>query len=181
MFDFQEFYLRMAEKLPAGAVIAEVGIADGASAIFLAEAFLNLDKPFKLWLIDNLAYGGSDQLHTILCNITAAGLGGAVEILPLDSLNASCRFPDNHFDLVFIDASHRYEFTKADLRLWFHKIKSEGGILAGHDFNDNEGQEVKLAVNEILASYVVEETSKGYGLWWHQIGTIDESCYEQST
>lgn len=165
MFDFQDFYIRMANQLPVGAVIAEVGIADGASSIFLAETLLNLEKPFKLWLIDSLAYGGADQLHTILRNLTAANLGDVVEILPLDSLNASCRFPDNHFDLVFIDASHRYELIKADIRLWSHKIKWQG-ILAGHDYNSLEGMEVKEAVDQLLPRVQIESTSSGHGVWW---------------
>lgn len=168
MFDFQEFYLRVAEQLPSGAIIAEVGIADGASAIFLAEALLNQGKDFKFYLIDSLAYGGTDQLGTIINNVLRAQLPpGMIEILPVDSLNASCRFPDLHFDFVLIDASHRYEYTKADGRLWWRKIK-RGGTLAGHDYNSAEGAEVKMAVDEVFAmrTVCIEETTKNWNIWW---------------
>jgi len=175
MFDFQNFYRRLAYDMRPDSVIAEVGIADGASAIFMAETLVNLGTPFKFWLIDSLAYGGADQLHTILRNLTLAQLelGDSVEILPIDSLNASCRFPDGHFDLVFIDASHKYEQTKADILLWQRKVKLDG-FLAGHDYNDGEGAEVKQAVDEILATprngwpLQIEETPKGHNVWWAQ-------------
>jgi predicted O-methyltransferase YrrM len=147
MFDFQDFYVKMAGKLQSGCTIAEVGLAAGTSAMFLAETLLNQGKKFTFHWIDNLAYGGPDQLNDILGHIGAADLAGRVQILPLDSLSASCRFPDRHFDFVFIDASHKYEETKADIRLWYRKIK-EGGILAGHDYN--EYPEVKAAVDEVI-------------------------------
>lgn len=182
MFDFHSFYDRMAEQLPDGAVIAEVGVANGASAIFLAEAMLNRNKHFQFYLIDSLAYGGADQLRGLLKNLSKANLFDWVEVLPYSSLDASCRFPDGHFDFVFIDASHRYEWTKADIRLWYSKIK-ENGILAGHDYNDGpEGMEVKQAVDEVVPMSVtrndipdrifdpenvlsIEKTTKGHGVW----------------
>lgn len=167
MFDFKSFYDRMADLMPHNAVLAEVGVANGASALYLAQAMHDKGKPFKLYMIDNLDYGKTDQLQTIMNNVVQSGLGKFIEIMPIDSLNASCRFPDVHFDFVFIDASHKYEFTKADIRLWYRKIK-ENGILAGHDFNAEEGAEVLQAVNEVIPANALklEATEKGYGLWW---------------
>ena len=51
---------------------------------------------------------------------------------------------------VFIDASHLYEQTKADIRLWYRKVKDEG-ILAGHDLNQ---EPVGRAVREVIP-YVI--------------------------
>lgn len=168
MFDFKEFYDTIADTLPEISTIAEVGLGDGVSSIFLAERLLNRSKEFTFHLIDSLAYGGTDQLCTIMGHLKAAKLLGDVELLPQDSLNASTRFPDNHFDFVFIDASHRYEPTKADIRLWYPKIRW-GGILAGHDYHSTEpGTDVKRAVNELIPEELlsVEPTAKGYGVWW---------------
>lgn len=167
MFDFKTFYSHQAATLPNGAVIAEVGVADGASALYLAQELKARKKEFKLYMIDNLDYGKNDQLQTIINNVVRSGVGESIEIMPIDSLNASCRFPDVHFDLVFIDASHKYEFTKADIRLWYRKVK-EDGILAGHDFNNEEGAEVLMAVNDVIPAKALhlEGTDKGYGLWW---------------
>lgn len=41
---------------------------------------------------------------------------------------------DGQVDLVFIDALHDYQSVKADIALWWPKVRA-GGILAGHDFN----------------------------------------------
>jgi len=183
MFDFKEFYLRMARQLPGKSVIAEVGIADGASAVFMAETMLDQGKRFRLHLIDSLDYGGVDQLTTIMRHVVKAEISHVTEILPLDSLNASCRFPDNYFDFVFIDASHKLEETKADIRLWFQKVKVDG-ILAGHDYNDGEGAGVKQAVDTLIPRQITraaipnqqtfepenvlhtEATANGCGVWW---------------
>lgn len=154
MFDFRQFYGDMAMLLPEAAVIAEVGVANGASAIFLAETLLNLGKGFsEFYLIDNLAYGREDQLRTLIKNVCAANLGHLVEIVPVSSVEGACRFPDRHFDFVFIDASHQVEWTKADIVLWYSKLK-QGGILAGHDYNNREGKEVKLAVDTMIPASI---------------------------
>lgn len=170
MFDFPTFYLFIARDLPQDSVIAEVGVATGTSSVFLAETLLNMEKRFRLLMIDNLAYGSADQLQTIVRNVCAAGLGQWVEIIPFDSLVASTRYPDNHFDFVFIDSSHKVEPTKAEIRAWYHKIKHRG-ILAGHDWNHPE---VRLAVEHVIPPEKeegdvflhVEETRDGNGVWW---------------
>lgn len=146
MFDFHEFYQNMARDMPDDAVIAEVGVAEGASAIFLAESLLNYGKKFTFHMIDSLDYGHEDQLRTIVRNIGDAGLGSYVDVIPLSSVEAACRAPDHHYDFVFIDASHKTEETKADLSLWYQKVKI-GGVLAGHDYNNQEGADVRYAVD----------------------------------
>jgi cephalosporin hydroxylase len=182
MFDFESFYESIAQSLPDNSVIAEVGVADGASAIYLAESILNLGKTVQFYLIDDLSYGGGKQYRELWKNLRNADLLQHVEIMPKNSLEASCEFPDNHFDFVFIDASHRYELTKADVRLWHRKVK-ENCVLAGHDYNDGEGREVKMAVDEVIPKMVtrtdipdrvfvpetvlhVLPTKKECGIWW---------------
>lgn len=46
---------------------------------------------------------------------------------------------DGYFDFVYLDASHGYEDVKAELPLWWKKLRS-GGVLAGHDYC-NYGEE----------------------------------------
>lgn len=177
MFDFEDFYNDIAKELPNNCVIAEVGVAVGASALYLAHKLNELGKVFTLYMIDNMDYGNTDQFNIIYKNIINSNLGKYIELVWMDSLNASCRFPDVHFDFVFIDASHKYELTKADIRLWYNKVK-EGGILAGHDYNDNEGIEVKMAVDEVIPKEIIyinekrptkvldiKETNKNFNIW----------------
>lgn len=57
------------------------------------------------------------------------------------------KFDDGSVDVVYIDASHKYEDVKKDLQMWLPKVKN-GGILSGHDYGAFEG--VTRAVNEII-------------------------------
>jgi len=181
MVDYEDFYDKIAQDLPNDCRIAEVGVANGRSAIYLAEKLRELGKNFTLYMIDSLDYGHENQLTEIIRNVQKSGLSEFIEIMPLDSLNASLRFNDNSLHFVFIDASHTFEGTKADIRLWWHKV-SYGSILAGHDFNEHEGIGVKNAVEELLPREIqrppsgedtyepekfleVINTSKGLGVW----------------
>lgn len=169
MFDFPEFYRRISLCFNSNRReirICEVGVADGKSAIFLAEAFDNMGKQFTLTMVDNLDYGRSEQLMEIMRNIQRSGLADRINFITLDSLSASCKFPDEYFDLVFIDASHKYEETKADIRLWWRKIMPDG-ILAGHDATGEENPGVGQAIKEVIPEQflTIEETEKGYGVW----------------
>ena len=54
--------------------------------------------------------------------------------LKLTSIEAAKLFPDNSLDFVYIDGMHDYQNCRADIEVWYPKIK-EGGIVAGHDHN----------------------------------------------
>lgn len=161
MFDFIDFYTSIANQLPNNARIAEVGVADGASAIYLGETLRELKKDFSMRMIDSLDYGKMYQLNVLYTNVYNAGLNKEIEIVPVDSLNASLRYPDQFFDFVFIDTGHTFELTKAEVRLWFHKVK-HGGILAGHDTHLTD---VTYAVRETISEYEEIETKNGWGVW----------------
>lgn len=182
MFDFHAYYDRIASELPNDARIAEVGVANGASALYLAQRLHDLGKSFKLYMIDNLSYGSTSQLADIISNVQKSGLGEYIEIWPIDSLNASTKFNDNYLHFVFLDSSHTYPMTLAEIRLWQHKV-SFGSVLAGHDYNQQEGTEVLSAVDELIPRTIlrppiegqqefeeepfleVVNTSKGLGVW----------------
>ncbi len=153
MFDFKEFYIRIANLLPNECRVAEIGVADGQSSIFLAEQLKQLGKDFTLHMIDSLDYGKKVQLKTIIYHVMQSGLYDNIEIVPFDSLNASCRYPDGYFDFVFIDSSHEYNNTIAEIILWHRKIV-DGGILAGHDIFSEENPEVRKAVDELLPEMI---------------------------
>lgn len=167
MFDFAAYYDEVAEQLPHHCIIAEVGIADGASSLYLAEKLQSIKKDFTLIMIDNLDYGKENQLNEIIRNVQKSGLSEYINILPIDSLNASLKFNDGALDFVFLDSGHTFELTKAEIRLWMRKVK-DGGILAGHDYLSEENPGVREAVNEVLHGYPnlhFPETEKGYGVW----------------
>ena len=179
MFDFQHFYQRIAKELPNNARLAEVGIANGDSVIYLAQELKNLGKDFKIYAIDNMGYGGFFQMKTIYENIIKSGLGDYIEVMPYPSLECAKMFNDGFLDFVYIDSSHTYKETKQEVIEWYNKVKDEG-ILSGHDFNADE---VNRAVSQIVPKIFVrsdiadrefeaekvlhsEETTNGWGLWW---------------
>ena len=41
-------------------------------------------------------------------------------------------FPDDYFDFVYVDASHKYQNVKADLLLSYSEVR-DGGYICGHD------------------------------------------------
>jgi cephalosporin hydroxylase len=166
MFDFEHYYQSVAEQVPEGARIVEVGVSNGRSIIFLCEALLNLGKTFRLIGVDNLDYGNAKQLNTIISNIGKAGLGEYIEFWAMSSLDASTMFPDGYLHHCFIDSSHKFEPTKAEIREWYRKML-HGCFLSGHDYYSDENPEVRMAVDAIIPANRLhtQETTHGAGIW----------------
>lgn len=61
-----------------------------------------------------------------------------VRIVRNDSFHAIASLPDKHFDVIYIDANHQYEFVLRDLLEARHKIKP-GGLLLMNDFYEGPG------------------------------------------
>lgn len=184
MFDFSEWYDRIAKELPNDCKIAEIGVANGDSALYLAKRLNELGKSFTLYMIDSLDYGGNIQLCQIYENIIASGLGGDIKVIPKDSIEASKDFNDGELDFIFLDSSHQYKETKESIKLWYPKLK-DGSILSGHDYYLYDG--VKKAVDELIPETFqretieteeqfqefepeqfrhIQQTNNGYGLWY---------------
>lgn len=166
MFDFKGYYESIALALPQDSKIVEIGVADGKSAIYLAEALANMNKRFKLTMIDSLDYGQTEQLTEILMNIQKSKLSEYITFLPIDSLKASCKFNDGSLNFVFIDSSHKFEETKAEIRLWYRKLL-DGSTLAGHDYFSQENPGVKMAVDEVIPTEYLNTfpTENNCGVW----------------
>ncbi len=65
-------------------------------------------------------------------NMERCGLNDYVTAIKANSVDAAKSFPDGYFDVVFIDADHRYDHVKADIMAWMKKVRV-GGVLCGHD------------------------------------------------
>ncbi len=179
MFDFKDWYDRVADWLPDDCIVCEIGVADGISALYLAQRLNDLGKKFKLYMVDNMDYGGYDQLVKIYENIIESGLGHSIVVLPVDSVNASKRFNDNSLHFVFLDASHLYPETKESIISWTPKIIDDW-YMSGHDyFEYRDG--VGRAVDEIIPVEImvegfespqkllqIENTSRGCGIFYFQ-------------
>lgn len=68
------------------------------------------------------------------------------------SEEASKDYPDEYFDLVYIDGAHDYDNVKKDILNWLPKVK-ENGVISGHDyyaFQSNTDTDVKKILDELF-------------------------------
>jgi predicted O-methyltransferase YrrM len=136
--------LRMLAEMPKGARCAEIGVWDGA----FSAAILEVTRPSELVLIDPwdllAARDSSEWTHARHREAEAmAGMRANVEARYGGLPNVSIRqgfsaevlgeYPDGHFDWVYIDGNHLYDFVRQDLELARHKVR-KGGTIAGDDF-----------------------------------------------
>ena len=133
------------KHLPKKSIICEVGVSSGMNA----KRILKYCEPSKLYLVD--PWAGNKQKHydnlLIECKENLKEFDESTyEIIRETSEEASKKFHDNFFDVVYIDALHQYENVKEDIEFWYPKIKN-GGILAGHDCQNENG--VRRAVHEL--------------------------------
>ena len=127
--------LAMLEMMPRGAVVAEVGVAEGG----FSESILQICKPAILHLVDLWSSDLKETSYNECAYATVKGRfageidAGRVVLHRGLSWEALGAFPDNYFDWVYIDASHAYESVKQDLAAAKRKLKASG-IIAGHDY-----------------------------------------------
>ncbi len=117
--------------LPQNGVVAELGVDEG---VFSAE-ILELCQPQRLVLVDVWA---SRRYHQGKKTLVEAKFdkqrkSGKVQIERGYSIEVAERFPEQHFDWIYIDTDHSYQTTIKELETWAPRIK-EDGIIAGHDF-----------------------------------------------
>ena len=136
--------LAMLEKMPKGGVVAEIGVWNGD----FSAAILEVCQPKSLTLIDpwDLLAGQASETWThdkhedaeamrqMYASVTdryaaypevAIQRGFSAEVLET--------YPDNHFDWVYIDGNHLYDFVRRDVEISFDKVRP-GGCIAGDDF-----------------------------------------------
>lgn len=72
------------------------------------------------------------------------------------SFNAVKEFPDDFFDIVYIDADHSFEGCYRDIIDWYPKVK-KGGVLCGDDYERRIGRTRK---REKIPFGVIEAVDK---------------------
>jgi predicted O-methyltransferase YrrM len=79
------------------------------------------------------------------------------------SLEAVHRFKSGHFDAVFIDGNHHFDFVVQDIIAWAPKVR-RGGMVAGHDYKP-EGSErtpIPFGVIEAVNAYTAAHKIKPF-------------------
>lgn len=139
-------------------IFAEVGVQFGVN---LHKILLSPSEKIikEYWAIDSWGTGFSQILkdgwimtaedwHDLYKGVNQFMLEfKQVRVFRLLSVEAATLFPNEYFDMVYIDALHTYEAVTQDIKAWLPKVKM-GGILGGHDYNKKS---VQRAVDEQLA------------------------------
>ncbi len=117
-------------NLPKNGIVAEIGVASGD----FSDLILRVTTPKKFHIIDSWSSERYCKDYEIVKERFAEQLtSGLVEINLGLSTDVLPQFPDHYFDWVYIDTSHSYRITNAELEICLSKVKPQGRI-TGHDF-----------------------------------------------
>jgi len=120
--------------------IGELGSWTGTSTSLFAK--IAKENSGRVYAVDTFEGAETDNLQDcanafdiekIFRNhLKAQKLEEYVEIYKGKTVELHDKFANDFFDVLFIDADHRYESVKKDIELWSPKVK-KGGIICGHD------------------------------------------------
>jgi hypothetical protein len=171
---------RLIEQFPKHARWAEVGVYRGD----FSQRIFDTCTPSELYLIDNWKFeikdhnpfadvaenfgGFSGKVHwqhfgddpnatqeQNFQHVTNRFANAAnVKIIRANSFEGIQSLPDNHFDVMYIDANHQYEYVLRDMMEARQKLKS-GGIMLMNDFYEGPGgAEQNLGVMGAVNTFV---------------------------
>lgn len=83
----------------------------------------------------------------------------SVRLYRMFSADAARNFPDEYFDLIYIDGDHSYEGCKSDLEVWWPKVK-KGRFFLGDDYSRQHAPMTGMKFEVIRA---VDEFAKKVG------------------
>lgn len=87
-----------------------------------------------------------------------------IKIFNEPSLHVCKKFPNEFFNMVFIDANHDFNFVKNDIVFWTKKLKKYS-ILAGHDYIYSF-MGVVNAVNQIVKKENITVVGRIWYTFW---------------
>jgi len=139
--------------------VAEIGVHKGVTTAHIFDSCGDVIEEY--WAIDPFVpyeqmRADWDELYKNICSGMIKY--PKLKALRLKSAEAAELFPEQYFDLVFIDADHSYDAIKEDIRLWKPLVR-KGGILSGHDYKAGGKFPfwgVKTAVDEIFEPEEIE-------------------------
>ena len=180
MYRWEELTAKIDEfKHPV--VIAELGVWDGLLSGRLLQAnkiaMYHLVDPWKAGVEGSCWRESGSKLSKYNQNkldrayktamLRIRNFRDIVQVHRMESLEAVKLFPDNHFDLVFIDANHID--CDRDIKAWLPKVK-DGGYLCGHDFDEPRFPKIREAVELNFGS---DYTIGGDYTWFHKVGVSE--------
>lgn len=155
----KERYLTVRHLLGAGSIGAELGVYKGGFGEFLlphCRRLFLVDPWFRLkpyWVTaDGTTSSSVDALIRILEVYRQEIDGGVVEVIVDFAEPWLLSLPANSLDWVYLDASHKYQSTRAEIVAACRAVKP-GGYVLGDDYDEDPASNqhgVFLAVNSVL-------------------------------
>jgi anaerobic magnesium-protoporphyrin IX monomethyl ester cyclase len=137
----------LAEQIPKGGVVVEIGSYLGASACFFSLGCHEKKGTVycvDTWQNDAMSEGRRDTFSLFLENTKQ--FKKAIVPLRGKSVEIAKNF-DKKIDLLFIDSDHSYEGVSSDVKAWMPHLKS-GAMIVFHDYGWAEG--VQKTVDELV-------------------------------
>jgi hypothetical protein len=149
------------EIIPRHGVGVELGVYKGTLSTFILAA----NQPRRLHLVDpwwkyephwHWAVGDTSSVRSLgalLIALEPEISAGKVEVHVADSISALQSMEDSYLDWAYVDSTHVYDTTKAEMALLKTKVKPDG-IIAGDDWREDPAHRhhgVCRAVREFLA------------------------------
>lgn len=146
-------------------IMAEIGVWRGRTCKGILQKCNDVISQY--WAIDQWCYLGEEyggrigrasaeqweQMYLYTCRLMT--FFPQLHVVKMTSIEASRLFTKGYFDLVFIDADHRYNSVKADIEAWLPLVR-KGGLLAGDDYGiGKHSGDVKRAVDERFGNDIV--------------------------
>ena len=144
----------------------EVGTLHGANLLSVAETY-GAHEASELHCIDPwmdyaeyFEYQGRQESHykIFLKNLSNSEHANRITVHRGFSSKVILTFPDEYFDLIYIDGNHEPEFVLEDAVLAFRKLK-RGGCVIFDDYGCGDPESVKRAVDAFIYGYhkVIEQ------------------------
>jgi len=126
--------------------VVEVGAWTGAGTKVFARFFAKV-YAVDPWSSSEPEIAGEYDMKRVEAIFDGRFIGnGRVVKIKKRSLDAVRDFDDASVDVVYIDAIHKYEYVRDDIKAWLPKVRP-GGFISGHDY-ERRFAGVKRAVDE---------------------------------
>lgn len=147
--------------------IAEIGVYQGRGTSIWNTILINENINYQYKAIDHFEGSREHDKSINYYDITLKNLktiSDRIEIIKNDSILESKNYTDEYFDIVYIDASHEYEYVINDIKHWLPKVK-KGGVICGDDYVSGWPGVIQ-AVDEVFKDKL---NIVGSQQWWVKI------------
>ena len=127
----------------------ECGVADGKNAWLI----FNHLRIKKLYLVDSwLKVYKEDRIKWVESVFDKFEGERKIFIIRSNAIDAVDLFPDGNLDYIYLDDLHNGDHVYKEMELYMPKV-SQGGMLAGHDYDNNLPDRVKSGVDRFVSDH----------------------------